>query len=33
MLEHGAPEVLLSDNGRDFTNDALAYMCQEFNIE
>ena len=33
MLEHGAPEVLLSDNGKEFTNDTLAYVCQEFNIE
>ena len=27
------PEVLLSDNGKDFTNYTLAYVCQEFNIE
>ena len=33
ILEHGAPEVLLSDNGKEFTNDTLAYVCQEFNIE
>ena len=33
ILEHGAPEVLLSDNGKDFTNDTLAYVCHEFNIE
>ena len=25
--------VLLSDNGKEFTNDTLAYACQEFNIE
>ena len=31
--EHDAPEVLLSNNGREFTNDTLAYVCQEFNIE
>ena len=31
--EHGAPEVLLSDSGKEFTNDTLAYVCQEFNIE
>ena len=30
---HGTPEVLLSDNGKEFTNDTLAYVCQEFNIE
>ena len=33
ILEHGAPEVLLSKNGKEFTNDTLAYVCQEFNIE
>ena len=33
IFEHGAPEILLSDNGKEFTNDTLAYMCQEFNIE
>ena len=33
ILEHGAPEVLLSDDGKEFTNDNLAYVCQEFNIE
>ena len=33
ILEHGAPEVFLSNNGREFTNDTLAYVCQEFNIE
>ena len=33
ILEHGAPEVLLPDNGKEFTNDTSAYVCQEFNIE
>ena len=33
ILEHGTPEVLLSDNGMEFTNDTLAYVCQEFNVE
>ena len=33
ILEHSMPEVLLSDNGKEFTNDTLAYVCQEFNIE
>ena len=33
ILEHGAPEILLSDNGKEFTNDTLAYVSQEFNIE
>ena len=33
ILEHGTPEVLFSDNGKEFTNDTLAYVCQESNIE
>ena len=33
IFEHGGPEVLLSNNGKEFTNDTLAYVCQEFNIE
>ena len=33
ILEHGMPEILLSNNGKEFTNDTLAYVCQEFNIE
>ena len=33
ILERGAPEVLLSNNGKEFPNDTLAYACQEFNIE
>ena len=32
ILKHGAPEVLLLDNGK-FTSNTLAYVCQEFNIE
>ena len=31
ILEHGAPEALLSDNGKELTNDTLAYVCQELN--
>ena len=31
--EHGTPEVLLSNNGKEFTNDTLAYVCQEINTE
>ena len=27
ILEHGSPEILLSDNGKEFTNDTLAYVC------
>ena len=33
VLQHGAPEILLSDNGKKFSNDTLAYVRQEFNIE
>ena len=33
ILEHGSPEALLSDNGKESTNDTLASVCQEFNIE
>ena len=33
ILEHGIPEVLLSDNGKEFTNDTFAYVCQEFYTE
>ena len=33
ILEHGSPEILLSDNGKEFSNDTLAYVCQEFGIE
>ena len=33
ILEHGSPEILLSDNGKEFTNDTLAYVCEEFCIE
>ena len=33
ILEHRSPEILLSDNGKEFTNDTLAYVCQEFGVE
>ena len=33
ILEHRSSDVLLSDNGKEFTNDTLAYVCQEFGIE
>ena len=32
-LEHASPEILLSDNGKQFTNDLLAYICDHHNIE
>ena len=31
-IEHGALDILLSDNGKEFTNDTLGYVCGEFNI-
>ena len=33
VLVHCFPEILLSDSGKEFTNDLLAYVCEEFNIE
>ena len=33
ILEHGSPEILLSDNGKEFGNDTLTYVCEEFCIE
>ena len=33
ILEHGSSEILLSDNGKEFANDTLAYVCEEFCIE
>ena len=33
ILEHGSPEILLAHNWKEFTNDTLAYVCQEFGIE
>ena len=32
ILEHGSPEILLCDNGEEFPNDTLAYVCEEFCI-
>ena len=33
ILQHGFPEILLSDNGKEFAKDMLAYVCEEFCIE
>ena len=33
ILVHGSPEILLSDNGKEFSNDLLAYVCGEFNTD
>ena len=32
ILGHGSLEILLSDNGKEFSNDTLAYVCQEFGM-
>ena len=33
ILEHWSPEILLSNNGKQFSNDTLAYVCQEFGTD
>ena len=33
ILEHTFPKILLSNNGKEFTNDTLAYVCDTFNVE
>ena len=33
ILQHGAPEILLSDNGKEFCNGTLAYVCEEYGIK
>ena len=33
ILEHGSPVILLSDNGKEFANDTLAYVHEVFCIE
>ena len=33
IFEKGNPEIPLSDNGKEFSNDTLAHICQEFGIE
>ena len=33
ILEHSCPKTFFSDNGKEFTNDTLAYVCNTFNIE
>ena len=32
ILEHGPPDIVLSHNGKEYTNDTLAYVCGKFNI-
>ena len=32
ILQHGTPEILLSDKGKEFCNDTLAYVCHEYGI-
>ena len=33
ILQHGAPEILLSDNGKEFSSNTLAYVCEEHGIK
>ena len=33
ILVHTCQKILLSNNGKEFTNDPLAYICDTFNIE
>ena len=33
ILQHGCPEIILSNNGKEFSNDTLAYVSDEFNIK
>ena len=33
ILQHGTPEILLSDSGKEFCNDTLAYVCEEYGIK
>ena len=33
ILEHGSPEILLSDNSKEFANDTLTYVCEELCID
>ena len=33
ILEHSAPHIVLSDNGKEFANETMALLCEKFNIE
>ena len=33
ILQHGAPEILLSGNDKEFSNDTLAYVYEEHGIK
>ena len=33
VLEHTCPQILLSDNSKEFTNDLLSYVCEQHNTE
>ena len=33
ILEHGPPSIILPDNGTEFSNDTLAYVCDELGID
>ena len=32
ILEHGCPNTVFSDNGGEFANDTMAYLCDSYNI-
>ena len=33
IIEHTTPHIVLSDNGKEFANDTMAYLCETFNIK
>ena len=33
ILEHSAPNIILSDNGKEFANETMAQLCDAFNIK
>ena len=33
ILEHTAPHIVLSDNGKEFTSNTMAQLCDAFNIK
>ena len=33
ILEHTAPYMVLSDNGKEFANDTMAQLCDALNIK
>ena len=33
ILAYGCPNIILSDNGKEFANDTMAYLCDSYNIK